>query len=202
MPRPNVSEQRKQDILQAAALVFTRDGLATARMDDVARVAGISKGTVYLYYPSKEALIEALVARLFMPLDVALEALMAGEGGALARLRGYGEAVIGAFVEAAPLHPLILELFALARRQAFAGQVMAGYFVRYRDGLIVLLGGAAKTGEVSLAQFAGDAVQAAVSFMATLEGVLLLAMVVPDLFDLRQAGGETVAGWLRQVTPP
>ncbi|MCU0476144.1 MAG: TetR/AcrR family transcriptional regulator [Anaerolineae bacterium] len=182
MPRPNVSEQRKQDILQAAAMVFTRDGLATARMDDVAQAAGISKGTVYLYYPSKEVLIEALVARLFMPLDVALEALLAGEGGALVRLRGYGEAVIGAFADAAPLHPLILELFALARRQSFAGQLMAGYFMRYRDGLSALLGEAA-------------------SFMATLEGVLLLVLVVPELFDLRQAGGETVESWLRQVTP-
>jgi AcrR family transcriptional regulator len=201
MPRPNVSEQRKQDILHAAAMVFTRDGLATARMDDVAQAAGISKGTVYLYYPSKEVLIEALVARLFMPLDVALEALLAGEGGALVRLRGYGEAVIGAFAEAAPLHPLILELFALARRQSFAGQLMAGYFMRYRDGLSALLGEAASAGEVSLAHFAGDPLRASVSFMATLEGVLLLVLVVPELFDLRQAGGETVESWLRQVTP-
>lgn len=199
MPRPNVSEKRKQEILQAAAHVFTAQGLAVARMEDVAAAAGISKGTIYLYYPSKDSLIEALLRLLFKPLDDALAALLDGTDPARNRVQRYGESVILAFAEVAPLHPLILELFALSPRNPVAGELFKGYFISYRDGLAGLFRSAGEAGEVSLAAFDGDAYRASVSFMAMVEGLLLLALINPALIDLRRDGMDTLAGWLRQL---
>ena len=54
---------RQADILEAALAEFARHGFSGARMEDVARGAHVSKGTVYLYYPTKQALFEALVRR-------------------------------------------------------------------------------------------------------------------------------------------
>jgi AcrR family transcriptional regulator len=54
-------DARPQEILDAALTVFAEKGFAAARMDDVARRAGVSKGTVYLYFPSKEELFKSLV---------------------------------------------------------------------------------------------------------------------------------------------
>ena len=49
--------------IRAAALdVFSAKGFAAARIDDVAAAAGIAKGTVYLYFKSKDELLEAIVA--------------------------------------------------------------------------------------------------------------------------------------------
>ncbi len=56
-------DARPDEILDAALKVFTEKGFAAARVDDVAAAAGISKGAVYLYFPSKDALFEALVRR-------------------------------------------------------------------------------------------------------------------------------------------
>lgn len=56
-------EARPDEILDAALKVFTDKGFAAARVDDVAAAAGVSKGAVYLYFVSKEALFEALVRR-------------------------------------------------------------------------------------------------------------------------------------------
>lgn len=56
-------EARPDEILDAALTVFTEKGFAAARVDDVAKAAGLSKGAVYLYFDSKEALFEALVRR-------------------------------------------------------------------------------------------------------------------------------------------
>lgn len=56
-------EARPDEILDAALKVFTDKGFASARVDDVAAEAGLSKGAVYLYFDSKEALFEALVRR-------------------------------------------------------------------------------------------------------------------------------------------
>jgi AcrR family transcriptional regulator len=56
-------EARPDEILDAALKVFTEKGFAAARVEDVAKAAGLSKGAVYLYFDSKEALFEALVRR-------------------------------------------------------------------------------------------------------------------------------------------
>ncbi|MDO3645767.1 TetR/AcrR family transcriptional regulator [Nocardia mangyaensis] len=50
---------RRQEILAAAVRVFARKGFAAARIDDVAAEAGIAKGSVYLYFDSRDALLEA-----------------------------------------------------------------------------------------------------------------------------------------------
>ena len=54
-------DARPQEILDAALTVFAEKGFAGARMDDVAARAGVTKGTIYLYFPSKEELFKSLV---------------------------------------------------------------------------------------------------------------------------------------------
>jgi AcrR family transcriptional regulator len=61
-------ELRRQTILKAALAVFAERGFAAARLDDVAVRAGVAKGTLYLYFHSKEALFEALIRDAISPL--------------------------------------------------------------------------------------------------------------------------------------
>lgn len=62
-----VSRRRKLDrpreLLDAALELFVEKGFATARAEDVAARAGVAKGTLYLYYPSKVELLKAVVAQ-------------------------------------------------------------------------------------------------------------------------------------------
>ncbi|HZF97458.1 MAG TPA: TetR/AcrR family transcriptional regulator [Pseudoxanthomonas sp.] len=67
-PRRRRKDERPGEIAAAALQVFAEKGFAAARLDDVAKAAGVSKGTIYLYYPSKEALFEAVVLNAFGPL--------------------------------------------------------------------------------------------------------------------------------------
>src|SRR5690349_11165330 len=64
-PRRARSEAERQAkervILDAALEVFAENGFAQARLEDVAARAGVAKGTIYLYFPSKQALFEALI---------------------------------------------------------------------------------------------------------------------------------------------
>jgi AcrR family transcriptional regulator len=53
-------DARPPEILEAALAVFAQKGFAATRLDDVAAKAGITKGTIYLYFDSKQALFEAL----------------------------------------------------------------------------------------------------------------------------------------------
>src|ERR1700742_4881151 len=53
-------EERAPEILEAALACFAEKGFAGTRMDDIAARAGITKGTIYLYFKSKEELFKAL----------------------------------------------------------------------------------------------------------------------------------------------
>lgn len=52
---------RPQEILDAALAVLAEKGYAGTRMEDIAARAGVTKGTIYLYFESKEAVLKALV---------------------------------------------------------------------------------------------------------------------------------------------
>ena len=54
-------EARPHQILEAAFLEFGTHGLAGARLDDIAKRANVAKGTIYLYFPNKEALFREMV---------------------------------------------------------------------------------------------------------------------------------------------
>src|ERR1700712_3913263 len=54
-------DARPQELLAAALDLFVERGFAATRLDDVARRAGVSKGTLYLYFDSKEDLFKAVI---------------------------------------------------------------------------------------------------------------------------------------------
>jgi AcrR family transcriptional regulator len=59
--RKRRKETRPQELLDAALGLFVEKGFAASKAEEVARRAGVSKGTLYLYYPSKEELFKAVV---------------------------------------------------------------------------------------------------------------------------------------------
>ena len=59
--RQRRKETRPQELLDAALALFVEKGFAATRSEEVAHRAGVSKGTLYLYYPSKEELFKAVV---------------------------------------------------------------------------------------------------------------------------------------------
>lgn len=75
MSRP-IDPRRRVDVLQAARDVIRQQGYAQARMADIARQAGVATGTVYLYFPSKEALVAALADDHLQRLCACLEATL------------------------------------------------------------------------------------------------------------------------------
>jgi AcrR family transcriptional regulator len=61
--RQRRKDARPMELLDAALELFVEKGFAAARADEVAQCAGVSKGTLYLYYPSKEELFKAVIVR-------------------------------------------------------------------------------------------------------------------------------------------
>jgi AcrR family transcriptional regulator len=74
-------EARPDEILDAARKVFGDCGFARAKVDDVARVAGVSKGTLYLYFDSKETLFREMVRAKIVALLAKSETLVESHSG-------------------------------------------------------------------------------------------------------------------------
>jgi AcrR family transcriptional regulator len=72
-PRRVPNPKRREAILAAALEEFTAQGFSATRLDDVARRAGVAKGTIYLYFRDKDALFEELVRSVLSPVVGALE---------------------------------------------------------------------------------------------------------------------------------
>jgi AcrR family transcriptional regulator len=62
-PRQRRKDARPLELLDAALELFVEKGFTAARAEEVAQRAGVSKGTLYLYYPSKEELFKAVIVR-------------------------------------------------------------------------------------------------------------------------------------------
>jgi len=87
-----VKEFRTGEILRAARQVIADLGLGEASMERIAHGAGISKGTIYLYFQNKEQLLVRAVQQAFEELMTRLESAVAGAGSARDRLRALIEA--------------------------------------------------------------------------------------------------------------
>ncbi len=94
MPKPDVSGQRKEKILNAAREIFARKPLKDVKMQDIARKAGLSVGGVYWYFKSKDEIVHALLLQNAEANITALNALSEMNAPAAARLQIFFEQVM------------------------------------------------------------------------------------------------------------
>lgn len=178
-PRPDVSEARKNQILDAAASIFARLGFHEARMDDIVEAAGLSKGALYWYFKSKDAIISALLERVFARSLDDLRGLEAAEGLVSERLLLLTRSVGAELNQMAALLPVSFEFYAIAGRDAGVRQFLKTYYANYQAGLAALIRQGIARGEFR----AIDADVAARSIAAICEGLTLLWILDSQAFD-------------------
>lgn len=86
-------DARPQELLAAALDLFVERGYAATRLDDVAAQAGVSKGTLYLYFANKEDLFKAVVRENVVPVIGEAESIIDGHEGSSAEL--FREIILG-----------------------------------------------------------------------------------------------------------
>ena len=79
-PRPDQTQRTEGLILEAAAGLFLERGFAETRMDEIARRADVAKGTLYLYFPTKAAMFEAVLRRVVAGPLMSITTIAVAEG--------------------------------------------------------------------------------------------------------------------------
>jgi TetR/AcrR family fatty acid metabolism transcriptional regulator len=179
-PKPDVSEARKNQIIQAAISVFTRLGFHNARMDDIVKETGLSKGTLYWYYESKEQLIIAILDHLFNAEFDKMEALKDLDVPAPQGLRKFLELYIADLHNLLKFAPIIYEFYALAFRNKTVRTVMQRYLNTFVNIVEPMIQHGIDQGEFKPV----DAHQVAIAIGSQLEGTLLLWAYAPEMMSL------------------
>ena len=178
-PRPDVSEERKGQIMNAAEEVFTQKGFGNARMDDIAEETGLSKGTLYLYYKSKDDLIIAILDRIFQREFKVLESLDLSEVSATEAMWKIVDHAVKDIKTMLRLIPITFEFMGMAFRNKLVQKAFKVYFKTYIDVLTPLVQHGINTGEFRDT----DAQEVAIAIGAIMEGTILLWVYDKNIVD-------------------
>ena len=140
---PKLANDRALRIVAAAREEFAKRGFAGARVDQIARRAGVNKQLLFYYYHSKRGLFQAVLAQAAGELEGALAVLILPEGGPLERLR----LVLQAQFEFLIRHPQLVVLLSQAGRPG-GGRADVAPFAPAIKRLVVLLAEGQGLGQV------------------------------------------------------
>jgi AcrR family transcriptional regulator len=178
-PREDVSEERKEQILDAATEVFAQKGFDHARMDDIVKETGLSKGALYWYFKSKDDIIFGIMDRIFQLEFRELEGLKETDSGAAEALRAFAEVAIKDINRMLRFMPVTYEFLALAFRTKLVQKAIKQYMTNYVSILDPMIQSGIDNGEFKKVN-ASD-VSAAVG--AIIEGTVLLWVYDHTLID-------------------
>ena len=144
-------DAKRQQILEAASACFARNGYDATSMDEVARAAGVSKGSLYDYFKNKEDLFFG-VFEWFQQLVMETSMSRLGEHKEVrTRILAFADASVGALMDHIELYPVTLEVWAAAAksgtRERFSA-AMKNLYVLYRAEVTQLLRDAQAQGEI------------------------------------------------------
>lgn len=108
-------EARPAEIVEAAMAVFAERGFAAAKLDEIAARAGVSKGAVYLYFETKEAVFRAVVGQAIAPNILMVKAMAEAHPGPFADLIRGLAGHIGRVAETTQLGGVVKMVIAEAR---------------------------------------------------------------------------------------
>jgi AcrR family transcriptional regulator len=187
-PPHDLRGDREQQILEAAMTVFAREGFHEARMEDIARQSGLAKGTLYLYFKSKDAMIGALLRSFFNVELRRLRALEAAEGSVAERILAYTLRVAADAERMSAVASIAFEFYAVAGRDKTTRQFLGQHFSEYETALARVIQRGVEAGEFRSV----DADQIALTLLAVMEGLNLLNLAAPKDVSLRAQAEASV----------
>lgn len=181
-PRPDVREERKTQILTAATKVFTERGFAEARMDDIVAESGLSKGALYWYFESKDAIIISILDHIFDYETSQIQERLAGVDSAQMKFEIFIETMIKDIERIKPLMPIFFEFWSLSVRKETINRAIKRYYQSFFDLIEPIIEQGIERGEF----LPVDVREAAVAIGAVYEGTILLYVYFSDTIDIEK----------------
>jgi AcrR family transcriptional regulator len=161
--------------------VFSQKGFNAAKVSDVAARAGVSQGTIYWYFDSKEDLLTQAFLSFFDDFGQGTMLALERLSTASEKLRALGHSLEGFVASAEGLFTLFLEFWASSPHRQDVGQIWTDMLVEYKDLVAGIIEEGIRDGEFKPL----DAEQLAWAMVAAYDGLAAYDMFLPGL-DLAQ----------------
>jgi AcrR family transcriptional regulator len=176
--RTSRREVRRQELVEAAAAVFSAKGVSATSVDDIVRAAGVAKGTFYLYFATKTDAVNAVAARMVERVAERIEAVAADPARSpIERLLAFGAEVRQ--VGDQPYERELIEVFHRPENQALHDRIGEQALVRLAPAMAAIITAGIEAGAFR----AQDALRAATFVMAcfgSLHDIVIDPAEVPD----------------------
>lgn len=173
MTTPEQSEARRKAILEAAMTLFDRQGYSAATMEEVAAGAGISKGSIYNYFQSKQDLFAQLFTETMAADETDAEAIFDRSAPSSCKLRELMDFWFSRLESHLRVGRLTLEFWAAAAREERSGhlaEILQETYTRWLDRIAPVIADGVRAGEF---QSDLDPRAAATWYIGLLNGLLL-----------------------------
>ncbi|MEJ2211252.1 MAG: TetR/AcrR family transcriptional regulator [Anaerolineae bacterium] len=170
-------QERRQQILAAALAVFSERGFHAANVSDVAAAAGVSQGTIYWYFDSKEDLLTAAILSYFEQFEQDTLTGLGGYETAADKLRALGRSMTQLAQDMEGLFTLFMEYWASSEQREEAGQFWAAMLTEYKDVIAAIIEEGVQDGEFRPV----EAEPLVWAVMAAFDGLAAYTMLVPDM---------------------
>lgn len=175
--REQQREERRKQILEAALAVFSQKGFHVTNVSDVAAQAGVSQGTIYWYFESKEELFRAAMLSVFADFGQEAFAALAGCETAEEKLRALGSAMGDFVVGLEGIFIMFLGYWASHPSREEVGLWWTDLLVEYKDLLVAMVQEGIDSGEFKPV----DAEALVWVVMAAYDGLAAYCMLLPDV---------------------
>jgi AcrR family transcriptional regulator len=174
---------KKSTILAAAAQVFAEKGYAATRIIDVARAGQVGKGTIYEYFPSKEALFFAVFEEMMVSAErIMAEAALTLSGHFAACMLTLSDQIISTWLAQLHMYGLVMEFWSATASSPSRDRFKAAFSEGYK-GLRAVVGDLIRRAQAQGEVFADCEVEkVAGALIGTWDALLLQAWLDPD-FD-------------------
>ena len=176
-PRADLSIERRAQIIEAALACFTRKGYVHTTMDDIVAESGLSKGSIYWYFKSKDEVFKAtMTAVAANVIGEPLNMLQTAET-ATVKLHAATQIMVDFCRDIAQYFGLLLEFWSQSKRNDEEMQFWAELLPPYQQMIVAIFEEGVQTGEFR----ATDANALAWMMMAAYDGLAVYKMMIPDL---------------------
>jgi AcrR family transcriptional regulator len=167
--KADTQEERRAQIYQAALSCFHRKGYYLTTMDDIVVESGLSKGTLYWYYKSKQDLFVSMLLQAMEPFGQAMASIADREGRAADKLRDCLALFRTEMVEMGSYFGIILEAWALTRHDEQVEDVIRETYTPYAELTTRILQEGVSSGEFKVSSLEATALV----LLALFDGITL-----------------------------
>jgi len=190
--RERVNEDKMERLFRAAAVRFGEDGYSETTMESIAEEAGVSKGTLYYYFDSKEELFFELLLSWIEKFEDRWGGL-GDEESPVDELEEFHLAMMATVDEIASFGKLMLEFWANASRKVKLEEILNELLQEYRKRTAEVIEAGVKEGTFREV----DPWEVSSALVASYDGLWFHWLLAPDSFELEKAGKELITNFIR-----